>query len=115
VVISDVADLPGDIDLAPMYATEQAVARRAVIKETGSRAPVATAVLPRELKPVIITVGMAPKLPAPGSFVLQTGSNVVRLDTKTTSKHDKRSLIAKAVPVIKKPYDWLKAVASRLK
>ena len=50
-------------------------------------------------KPVIITV---PSRPITASYAPEP-------------KREKRSLPSKAAAVIKKPYDWLKAVASKLK
>lgn len=32
-----------------------------------------------------------------------------------TRRQEKRSLVSKALPIIKKPYDWLKAVGSKIK
>lgn len=40
--------------------------------------------------------------------------DVADCETHETSKPKKRSYIAKAIPVIKKPWDWLKAIGSKL-
>ena len=120
--IADAGDATADIaeptehnEVAPMYADSRTVSRRLGSKNIRPRQAPGSRVLPGTLDPVTITAASAPKPPAPGSNALQTSSNVVHLVTRDAPKFQKRSLIARALPVIKKPYDWLKAVASRLK
>jgi len=41
-------------------------------------------------------------------------SDLAAQTVKTRPRFENRSLIARAMPIIKKPYDWIKAVGSRL-
>ena len=50
-----------------------------------------------------------------GNMLVETGSTVARPAKFPPPTAEKKSLVAKALPVIKKPWDLMKAVASRLK
>jgi hypothetical protein len=67
------------------------------------------------LKPVIITYKTY-KGPERNEAALFAKARPTGLKTETRRQpEERRSLVAKAMPVIKKPYDWLKAVGSRLR
>jgi len=63
---------------------------------------------------------LAPSKAAPsGEFasvviLYDRGPNIPDYETRETSKSKKRSFIAKAFPVIKKPWEWIKSVGSKL-
>jgi hypothetical protein len=68
------------------------------------RTPARSAVKPTLaiFKPVVI------RIPSPSP-------TYAKVDQKVDQKSDKRSFPSKAVAVLKKPYDWIKTVASKLR
>jgi hypothetical protein len=49
-----------------------------------------------------------------GEGLMGRRSDLSSQPLKTPPRSEDRSLIARALPIIKKPYDWIKAIASRL-
>jgi hypothetical protein len=61
------------------------------------------------------TVAVRPRTEHPGIISNESGTNRFVAFTKPVARVEKRSFAAKSVSVLKKPFDWLKAIASRLR
>lgn len=109
----DVIPEPNDVEVASSR-TNLVVHKRAALSIINPAPATPVREQPAPLfKPVTI-VAMAPKPPLPGEFSAETVSRTAYLATKERKRTGKRSLFSKALPVLKKPYDWLKAVASKV-
>jgi hypothetical protein len=60
-------------------------------------------------------VAMADEPAAPEIFTPQIITYPAHLMTTEAPRREKRSVFTKALPVIKKPYEWLRSVGSKLK
>jgi hypothetical protein len=116
----DVAEMPrdeempvADIETAgnrPRFAVlKRAVAPRLEIASVSYSRPA-----PRRVNTAAL-VAMAERPATPDVFAPQMITYPAYLSAKESTRTEKRSFFAKALPVIKKPYDLLKAVGSKLK
>lgn len=69
-----------------------------------------TVITYRKFRPVPLSVKSKPEV---AETLVKPG--VINVNEKVTNKTEKRSLIARLQPVIKKPWNWMKAVGSLLR
>lgn len=111
-----VAELPETSVDGP---TPQQVSKRSRGLEDVYRAPeMSTAVAQRKASdrvPQLAMVAFKRKTPAPVPTSTLTRVPVTTFTQREEPAKDRKPFIAKALPMIKKPYDWIKALAIRLR
>ncbi|MEP6947084.1 MAG: hypothetical protein ABJA02_14280 [Acidobacteriota bacterium] len=90
----------------------QTADRQFAVAAKGPRAVRASNAL---FKPRIITVDNSPRIEHPRLVLTGFASNEIPAAAQTVRHIEKRSILSKSVSIIKKPYDWLKAVGSSLR
>ena len=114
---AEVAELPSKDELPAAVTTSSPrfpVVKRAVITDLVIRSATYHRPAPRTVNSTAL-VAMAERPATPDVFATQTISYPSYLSARESTRPEKRSFFAKALPVIKKPYDLLKAVGSKLK
>ncbi len=114
---AELAGLPGEYEMPAEVAPtgpRYSVVKRAVV--TDIIVPGATYSRPASRKVNSDAfVAMAERPAVPDVFAPQIISYPAYLSARESARPEKRSFFAKALPVIKKPYELLKAVGSKLK
>ena len=67
-----------------------------------------------EFTPVVIRYNRYPKAPAPVIVCSNRDTDPPERATLEVAKIKKRNYIAKVIPILKKPWDWLKFIGSKL-
>jgi len=108
------AELPEKVELARMDESETVTSRRPQRPQIEPSSAIYARTVERPFNAATM-VAMV-QLPAkPDVLTQQTESYAAHVVVKETFHTDNRSFFAKAVPILKKPFGWLKAVGSKLK
>jgi hypothetical protein len=111
-----IADEAGLAGFGPIQERRRTTA--AAVRKTArsGKAPIETSKF--DPKPVVILYSRKGSVSAPDPDVMTPAESLTGQPTMArieAPSREKRSFLAKTQPVIRKPYDWLKAIASKLK